>query len=146
MALINTGYARPQLWAVQLGGAGDVTDTHVLWRVTRQVPIKPSPLLIGGRLYQVTDSGGILSCLDVATGEELASRRLGGNYAASPLYADGRLYLCSEEGRTIVVAADESLTILAENSLDDGLLASPAVAGRTLLLRGKRHLYRIGEK
>ena len=146
MVLINTGYARPQLWAVRLDGNGDVTDSHVLWRVTRQVPIKPSPLLVGGRLYQVTDSGGILSCLDAATGEEVASRRLGGNYAASPLYADGRLYLCSEEGRTIVVAADDSLTILAENSLDEGLRASPAVADRSLLLRGKHHLYRIGEE
>lgn len=146
VALINTGYARPQLCAVRLDGTGDITDTHVLWQVNRQVPIKPSPLLIGGRLYQVTDSGGILSCLDVATGAELASRRLGGNYAASPLYAEGRLYLCSEEGHTIVVAADDPLTILAKNWLDDGLLASPAVAGRSLLLRGKRYLYRIGDK
>ena len=144
IALINTGYARPELWAVRLGGAGDITGTHVLWRATRHVPIKPSPLLIGDRLYQVTDSGGILSCLDVATGTELASRRLGGNYAASPLYADGRLYFCSEEGRTVVVAPDDQLTVLAENLLDDALFASPAVAGHTLLLRGKHHLYRIG--
>jgi outer membrane protein assembly factor BamB len=146
IALINTGYARPELWAVRLGGAGDITGTHVLWRATRHVPIKPSPLLIGDRLYQVTDSGGILSCLDAATGTELASRRLGGNFAASPLYADGRLYFCSEEGRTVVVATDDQLTVLAENLLDDPLFASPAVAGRTLLLRGKHHLYRIGKQ
>jgi outer membrane protein assembly factor BamB len=140
---INTGYARPQLWGVRLGGSGDITDSHVLWRATRGIPIKPSPLLIDGRLYLVTDSGGILSCLDVATGVELASRRLGGNFAASPLYADGRLYLCSEEGRTVVVAPDAELSVVAENRLDDGFLASPAGAGHSLLLRGKRYLYRI---
>jgi outer membrane protein assembly factor BamB len=143
IVVINTGYARPQLWAVRLGGSGDITDSHVVWRATRSVPTKPSPLLIEGRLYLVTDLGGILSCLDAATGAELASRRLGGNFAASPLYADGRLYLCNEEGRTIVVAPDDELSVLADNRLDDGFLASPAVAGRSLLLRGKRYLYRI---
>jgi outer membrane protein assembly factor BamB len=143
IAVINTGYARPQLWAVRLGGSGDITDSQVVWRATRSVPTKPSPLLIEGRLYLVTDLGGILSCLDAATGTELASRRLGGNFAASPLYADGRVYLCNEEGRTIVVAPDDELSVLAENRLDDGFLASPAVAGRSLLLRGKRYLYRI---
>jgi outer membrane protein assembly factor BamB len=143
IVVINTGYARPQLWTVRLGGSGDITDSHVVWRATRSVPTKPSPLLIEGRLYLVTDLGGILSCLDAATGTELASRRLGGNFAASPLYADGRLYLCNEEGRTVVVAPDDELTVLADNRLDDGFLASPAVAGRSLLLRGKRYLYRI---
>ncbi len=140
---INTGYARPELWAVRLGGSGDVTDTHVLWKVTRSVSIKPSPVLIDGRLYMVTDAGGILTCLDAATGDEIASRRLGGNYAASPVYADGRIYFCSEEGRTTVIAPGDELRILAENQLDDGILASPAVVGNSLLLRTTDFLYRI---
>jgi outer membrane protein assembly factor BamB len=142
-ALINTGFARPELWAVRLGGSGDVTETNVLWRVTRGVSTKPSPLWIDGLLFMVTDSGGLVTCLDAATGQVLATRRLGGNYAASPLYAPGRIYLFSEEGRTTVLSADEHLCVLAENRLDDGFLASPAVSGRTLVLRTRRHLYRI---
>ena len=142
-AFINTGFARPELWAVRLDGSGDVTDTNVLWRVTRGVSTKPSPLLIDGRLFMVADTGGVVTCLDAATGQVLATRRLGGNYAASSLYAGGRIYLFSEDGRTTVMSADEQLDVLAENRLDDGFQASPAVSGRSLLLRTRRHLYRI---
>lgn len=142
-AFINTGFARPQLWAVRLDGSGDVTDTNVHWRVTRSVSTKPSPLLIDGRLFMVADTGGIVTCLDATTGHVLATRRLGGNYAASPLYAEGRIYLFGEEGRTTVISADERLLVLAENQLDDGFQASPAVSGRALVLRTRRHLYRI---
>ena len=142
-AFINTGFARPELWAVRLDGSGDVTETNVLWRVTRSVSTKPSPLLIDGRLFMVADAGGIVTCLDAATGQVLATRRLGGNYAASPLYAEGRIYLFNEDGRTTIMSADERLQVLAENQLDDGFQASPAVSGRTLVLRTRRHLYRI---
>jgi outer membrane protein assembly factor BamB len=140
---INTGYSRPELWAVRSDGQGDVTETHVLWRVNRNVPIKPSPLLIGDRLYLVTDTGGILSCLDTATGETVARRRLGGNHAASPLYADGRIYIFDEEGKATIIEPGDELRVLAENRLDNGCLASPAVSGSALFLRTRDALYRI---
>jgi outer membrane protein assembly factor BamB len=143
MALINTGFARPELWAVRLDGLGDVTDTHVRWKVKRGVSTKPSPVLVDGRLFMVTDAGGVVTCLDAATGRVLNARRLGGNYAASPLYAEGRIYWFNEDGKTTVTSADEHLQILAENQLDEGFQASPAVSGRALVVRTRGHLYRI---
>jgi outer membrane protein assembly factor BamB len=103
MVFINTGYPKPELWGVRLGGAGDVTATHVAWTATRNVPIKSSPVLVDDLLYQVSDSGGIVTCLEAETGETVWQHRLGGNYAASPLVADGRIYFFSEEGKTTVI-------------------------------------------
>ena len=143
VALINTGFPRPELWAVRLGGLGDVTDTHVLWQLRRGVSTKPSPILVDGRLFMVTDAGGIVTCLDAATGRILNTRRLGGNYAASPIFADGRIYWFDEAGQTTVTSADERLHVLAENQLEEGCLASPAVSGRALVMRTRRHLHRI---
>ena len=100
-------------------------------------------LLIDGRLFMVADAGGIVTCLDVATGHVLATRRLGGNYVASPLYAEGRIYLFSVDGRTTVMSADERLQVLVESQLDGGFQAPPAVSGRSLVLRTRSHLYRI---
>ena len=143
MVFINTGYPKPELWAVRLGGCGDVTSTHVSWKMTRNVPIKPSILLVEDLLYMVTDSGGIVTCLEAESGATVWQQRLGGNYAASPLYAAGNLYLFSEEGRTIVIRPGRTWQKLAENQLNGGFLASPAVSGHSLFVRTRTHLYRI---
>ncbi len=141
---INTGYPKPELWCVRLGGRGDVTATHVAWKVTRNVPIKSSPVLVDDLLYQVSDAGGIVTCLEAQTGTTVWQRRLGGNHAASPLFADGRIYLSSEDGKTTVIKPGRVWRELAKNQLSDGLFwASPAVADRSLLLRSRTHLYRI---
>src|SRR6185436_16228754 len=95
MVYLNTGYQRAELWAVRLGGSGDVTASHVAWKYARNVPLNPSPILVEGLLYLLSGSG-ILTCLDAATGEELWKERLGDSYSASPLYAGGRLFLMSE--------------------------------------------------
>ncbi len=144
MLVVNTGYPRPELWGIRLGGFGNVTDTHVAWKVMRSVAIKPSVILVDGLVYMVSDAGGVLTCLEAETGTVVWRQRLGGNYAASPLWAKGRLYFFSEEGQTTVVRPGRSYQELAISQLDDGFMASPAVAGKSLYLRTKTHLYRIG--
>ena len=89
------------------------------------------------------EDGGVASCVEAATGGEIWRERVGGNYSASPLLAEGRVYFFSEEGKTTVIEAGREFRKLAENKLDAGFMASPAVAGSALILRTKTHLYRI---
>jgi outer membrane protein assembly factor BamB len=142
---ICTGFARPQLWAIRPGGKGDVTETHVVWQFAREAPKNPSPIIVGQELYMVSDRG-VLACLDALSGKELWTHRLGGNYSASPVYADGRLYFCSEEGQAFVLAPGKEFKLLATNQLDGRLMASPAVVERALFLRTDTHLYRIEQR
>lgn len=138
---ICTGYMRPQLWAVRLGSRL-VTAETVLWRVTRQVPANSSPILVGQRLYMVSDQG-VLTCLDAQNGREIWKSRLAGNFSASPLLADGRLYFASEEGAVFVCEPADSFKLLATNQLDGRIMASPAAVGRAIYLRSDTHLYRL---
>jgi outer membrane protein assembly factor BamB len=143
LVYIATGFHQPALMAVRPDGTGDVTRTHVAWTIQRGVPFTPSPLVVGGELYMVSD-GGIASCLDAKTGDVRWQQRLGGNYSASPLYADGRIYFPGEDGVTTVIAPGATFRKLAANALDGALLASMAVAGDSFVIRSDKHLYRIG--
>ncbi len=142
LVYLPTGFPRGQLLAVRPDGSGDVTGTHVAWRQTRGIPNKPSVLLVGDLLFMVNDAG-IASAVDARTGEIVWTARVGGTYSASPVAAEGRVYLFSEDGKTTVFEAGRSFKLLAENTLDDGGLASPAIAARSLFLRTRTHLYRI---
>ena len=137
-----SGWPTGQVVAVRPDGNGDVTETHVAWRLTRGVPKKPSLLLVDDLMFMVGDTG-IVSAVAARTGEVLWSGRLEGSYSASPLWADGRLYVFNEDGKATVLEAGRQFKVLAENRLDDGLMASAAVAGRALFLRTRTHLYRI---
>jgi outer membrane protein assembly factor BamB len=139
-AYLNTGYQRAELLAVRLGGSGDVTQTHVAWQLARNVPLNPSPLLVDGLLYLI-NQGGILTCVDARTGEEAWKERVDGPFSASPIFADGRIYLFNESGLALVVAPGRAYRELARNRLDDGLMGSPAVVGRSLIVRTRTHLY-----
>jgi outer membrane protein assembly factor BamB len=130
------------LVAVKPDGRGDVTGTHVVWRVTRGVPNKPSAILAGDLLFMIND-GGILSCLEAQTGKSVWQSRLQGEYSASPLFASGRVYFFSEEGKTTVIDSGRQFKVLAENQLGDGYMASAAVDGNALILRSRTHVYRI---
>lgn len=140
---ICTGFMKPELWAIRTGGRGDVSQTHVLWKFNQGVPTKPSPLLIDGAIYMVADAG-VMRCVDAKSGKQLWQHRLEGQYSASPVYADGKIYVCSEQGLTTVLRPSRGgAEVLAENHLDGRLLASPAVAGKSLFLRTDKALYRI---
>jgi outer membrane protein assembly factor BamB len=142
LVFYSTGWNTGQILAVKPGGRGDVTATHVAWRVTRGAPKKPSMLLLGELLLMVNDSG-VVTCLDARTGGQVWTARLTDSYSASPIAADGRVYFFSEDGKATVIEAGRAFKVLAENTLDEGFMASPAIDGRALYLRTKSHLYRI---
>jgi outer membrane protein assembly factor BamB len=143
--ILCTGDGGLRLLAVRAGGSGDVTGTHIEWKTAKNVPSRSSPILVGDNLYMVNESG-VVSQLDARTGTALRQERLAGKYWASPICAEGRLYFCNDEGVTYVVDVSRGWKVLAANRLDDGFMASPAVADKTLILRTRSHLYCIGQK
>jgi outer membrane protein assembly factor BamB len=146
IVFICTGYDNPQVYAVKLGGKGDVTETHVAWKIKKPtMPRNASPLVIGDELYLVNDAG-IVSVLDARTGEEHYHERLGGNFSASPLLVDGRIYLLDEDGKCTVIAPGKEYKVLGESQLDGRSLASFSVAGKAFYLRTDHFLYRIENK
>jgi outer membrane protein assembly factor BamB len=145
LVYIATGFQQPSLIAVRPDGTGDVTRTHIAWTVRRAAPLTPSPLLVGDELYIVNDVG-IVSCLDATTGETRWQQRLGGNFSASPVFADGRIYFLSEEGVTTVILPGKEFRKLATSQLDGATLASMAVSAGSIFIRSDTHLYRIGTK
>ncbi|MEM7357401.1 MAG: PQQ-binding-like beta-propeller repeat protein, partial [Acidobacteriota bacterium] len=142
LVFVDTGYIKPHMLAIHPGGEGDVTDTHVRWRYHWQVPANPSPLLIGDRLFMVSDWGNA-SWLDARKGEDLWRKRLGGRHYASPIYASGRIYTFSVEGETVVLEAGDDFRQLAKAELDGQIRASPAAADSAFFIRTETHLYRI---
>ncbi len=142
LLFIGTGFGKGTLLAVRPTGEGDVTETHVAWIEKRNMPSKPSPLLVDGLLYCISDTG-VASCLEAQTGETVWQARVGGNFSASPVYAGGRIYIPGEDGKTSVIAPGREYILLAENSLPEGCLASPAIVDDTIFLRMRTELYRI---
>jgi outer membrane protein assembly factor BamB len=142
LVFIATGFNQPSLLAVRPDGTGDVTRSHVAWKLSRGAPLTPSPILVGDNLYLVTDNG-IASSVDARTGEVRWQARLGNSFSASPVYADGRLYFLDEDGRTTVIEPGTKAAPLAVNPLDGGTLASMAVSGKSFFIRTATHLYRI---
>jgi outer membrane protein assembly factor BamB len=134
-----------RLWAIRKGGMGDLTKTHVAWKMKEDVPLETSPVLVGDLLYMLSDNG-VLTCVEATTGNVVWSERLKGKYGASLLYADNRIYISSKQGKTTIIKPGRTFHILAENELEGGFWASPAVADQSLLLRSKTHLYRIGDE
>jgi outer membrane protein assembly factor BamB len=145
LLFLNTGFGTADLLAVKPDGEGDVTATHVVWTAKRSIGSKPSQLLVGDLIFNVDDSPGVATCLDAKTGEELWSHRLPGEYSASPLAADGKIYYLGENGTCTVIKASLEYEELAANKLDDGFMASPAVTGKALILRTKSAIYRVEE-
>lgn len=138
-------YDYPELWALKTGGRGDVTGTHVAWKLKDPVPKKPSFLLVGDLLFLVDDKGSA-ACVEAKTGRLVWRRRIGGQYSASALYAPGRIYFFAERGGATVLAPArlaKAYKVLATSTLDGRVMASPAVSGRALFVRTETHLYRI---
>ena len=131
-----------QLWAIRTDGRGDVTETHVEWIAKRQSPNKVSPLLVGADLYTVTDTG-VVTCLDTHTGKARWQERLKGNFSASPLATPTHLYFFGEDGQTTVIDSADPARPVSENRLPGQVIATPAVAGDSLLIRTETHLWAI---
>ena len=135
----------PVLYAIRPNARGEVTRSDLVWRIDRSVSHVPSPLLVRDELYFISDKG-VASCVDARSGKLHWRQRIGGNYSASLLLADQRIYAFSEEGKTVVWKPGTRFRHLAENQLDGRFMASPAVKEKALYLRSDTHLYRIEKK
>lgn len=144
--VLNTAAGGFGLLAVDPTGKGDVTKSHVAWQTKRGVGTRPTSILVDGLLYNVSDKGGAIACLDPATGEALWQDRLGGAFSGSPVYADGKLYFFDEDGVGYVVKPGDEYELLAENELAAGCMASPAIVDAGLVVRTKEAVYLIAEK
>lgn len=134
------------LLALRAGGRGDITSSHVLWS-TANGPDVPTPVTDGKYFYIINDKG-IVWCLDAKTGAEVygQQRIKPGTYSASPVLADGKIYITDEDGLTTVIAAGPKFEVLAENPLNEFCLSSPAISDGKLFIKTSGHLYAIGKK
>ncbi len=139
----NKHASRNALMAVRLGGRGDVTDTRIEWIHKKFLPNVPSPLLLDGVIYMVKD-GGIFSAVDAASGKALKVGRLGealGKYFASPVAADGKIYLLDADGVATVVRAEKDWQILYQRNFSEGMNSTPAIAGGRIYIRSHEAVY-----
>jgi len=144
LALLTTGNGKAEMLALRPDGHGELPASAVVWRAARAAPTRTSGTVDNGLLFMVNE-GGIASCFQTADGAEVWRQRIGGEYSASVLYGDGRIYCFSQAGKSVVLKAGRAFESLATNQLANGFMASPAVAGRALFLRTKTDLYRIEE-
>jgi outer membrane protein assembly factor BamB len=140
--VFSTSGRNGPILAIRPGGSGDVTETHLAWRHDRGGPYIPTGLSYRRRLYVLNDAGAF-TCYDAATGDEVWRNRLRGTFTASLIAADDRIYAVDERGMVYVFAAADRFEILAQNDMQDRVLATPAIAGGELFLRTESHLYCI---
>lgn len=131
---------RNDVLAVELGGRGELSQGVIRWRYDHGTPDTCTPVVVGDLLFLVTDRG-IAKCLDTNTGELHWQQRLPGNYRASPLASDDRVYFLNRDGLATVVSAGPEFEVVAENQLDAATLASPAISDGKLFIRGRAALY-----
>jgi len=134
------------MFAIRLGGSGDMTNRNLVWLYSRAVPQLPSPMLYEGSLYMIND-GGIVTILDPATGERLDQGRLQqavDSYYASPVAGDGKIYMISELGKVSVLDPGPTLAVISSSDLDEAVYATPAIDGGRIYVRTGSTLYCFG--
>jgi len=154
LVFVPSGFPSGEVLAIRPGKAGEHLDVktndlpgtqlQVAWKDKHHAPKKPSLLPVEDLLYAVDDNG-VATGWEALTGKVVWTENVGGHFTASPLAAPGRIYLFSEEGKTIVIATGQEFKKLAENQLGDGFMASPAVSGNALFLRSRTQLFKIEE-
>ena len=138
--------SHPNLLAIRPGAKNDARQSHVAWEIQRGIPETPSLLYCRGKLYLLRD-GGILTCLQAATGKELFRERIGaaGQYTASPIAAGDKIIAASVKGVVTVIQIDDELKLLARNDFGENIFATPAIAENKIYLRTSGHLYALGQ-
>ena len=154
LVFVPSGFPSGEVLAIRPGRIGEQLDVktnespgmelRVAWKYKHHAPKKPSLLLFDDLLYAIDDNG-VATCWEALTGKVVWSESIGGHFTASPLASPGRIYLFSEEGKTIVIAAGREFRRISENQLGDGFMASPAVSGNALFLRSRTQLFKIEE-
>jgi outer membrane protein assembly factor BamB len=154
LVIVASGRApeRP-IFAIKPGGRGDITpaadapsSSHVVWRKTGRGSYMPTPLIYGDILY-VLSNAGLFDAYELATGAEVYRQRIehgGSGFSASPVAADGRIYLSSEDGDVFVVRSGRTFELLAKNPMGEPIMSTPALSGGTMFVRGEKHLFAIG--
>ena len=141
------------VFAIRAGAKGDITlknnetsNASVAWSLTRRGPYMPTPLIFDGRVY-VLSNDGPFACYDLKSGAEIYRLRLphrGDGFSASPVAADGRIYLASESGNVFVIKAGDEFEMMATNEIGESMMATPAISGGRMFIRGAKHLFAIG--
>jgi outer membrane protein assembly factor BamB len=125
--------------------AGEETNQYLAWRLSRGSSYTGTPLVYGDYLYISADSG-VLSAYNARTGERIYQERLPSSFSASPVAADGKLYLASEDGEVFVVRAGPKFELLATNAMGEALMATPAISDGIIILRSQSYVYAIAER
>lgn len=141
----NRGYFSAPYLAVRVDGTGDVTESKLLWSVATGAPYVSSLVYHRGLIFMATERG-IASAIDAATGKPVWRERLGGVFTASPVVANGKVYLLEESGKTYVVEAAREFKVTSTNDIGERTLASPAISNGMLFLRSDHHLFAIGTR
>lgn len=146
-----SGFRGAALLAIKLGGSGLLDGTpSIAWKHNKSTPYVPSPLLAGDRLYFLSGNNALVSCFNAKTGaphfEAHRLAELGGGVYASPVAANGHVYIVGRDGKTAVLKIADQPEVVAINTLNDRIDASPAIVGNEIYLRGNEHLYCIAEK
>jgi outer membrane protein assembly factor BamB len=141
---LSRGYRSSPYLAIRLGGQGDVSNSHVVWKTPTGAPYVSSLVYYDGLLYMASEMG-IVSALDPATGQSVWRQRIGGVFTASPVAGDGKVYLVSETGETVVLRAGRKPEVIARNKINTHIVASPAISRGRLFLRGDDELIAVGK-
>jgi len=149
LVFVGSGFQGSFIGAFRMDGHGDIANTdHVVWTTNRDAPDIASPLLSNGRLYFHKGKSGMLSCLDARTGKvHYAATRIRGisKTYASPIAAGGYVFVTGRSGTTVVIKESDQLEIVASNSVDETVDATPAPVDNELFIRGVDHLFCIAE-
>ena len=137
------GHRAGPYMAIRLGGRGVVDESHVVWRVPTGAPYISSLLYYEGLIY-MANGNGIVTAVDAETGQRVWQDRIGGIFSASPLAGDGKVYLFSETGETVVLQAGRELHILQRNDLGERVVSSPAVSDGRIFIRTDEALIAVG--
>tara|TARA_Y100000589_G_scaffold138779_1_gene132731 strand:+ start:105 stop:1355 length:1251 start_codon:yes stop_codon:yes gene_type:complete len=137
---------RPEMWAINPNGSGDITETHIQWKETKRMPPRASPIIIKGLLF-VVDRNGYISCIEAKSGKSIWQKRMKGRFSASPILANNLIYFFNEDTVCTIIKPTRELEIVAENKLsDDKLMATPAFDENSIYIRTEKKLTRIVKK
>ena len=142
------------VFAIRAGAIGNISlkdekssNKHIAWSVKKRGPYMPTPVIYRGYLYTINNNGQ-MDCYDFHTGERIYREKIphkGGGFSASPVAADGKIYLSSEDGDIFVVKAGPNFEKIASNDMGELLMASPAISDKILYVRAQHHLFAIGQ-
>jgi len=136
---------RPEMWAINPNGSGDITETHIEWKETKRMPPRASPIIIKGLLF-VVDRNGYISCIEAKTGKSIWQKRMKGRFSASPILANNLIYFFNEDTVCTIIKPTRELEIVTENKLSsDKLMATPAFDENSIYIRTENNLYKIKE-